>query len=443
MDNDFFENLWQMILNECRNSLSETAFNVWFGDLKLVEFEDTKVFLSIDKFKQHIIVTKFFDILNNACEKVLGFPVEIIFVAPDDPKVVTMSFNGSKETELFAEKNIENTFDTFVVGSSNKFAHAAALAVSTNLAKAYNPLFIYGNSGLGKTHLLSAIQHEISKNFPGIKMIYTHCETFTNELIGYLQNKRDTTPFHNKYRTVDVLLVDDIQFIAGKESTQEEFVHTFDALSNMGKLIVLTSDKPPKAIATLEDRLKNRFEKGLIADIQPPDLETRIAIINRKAEFLGLDLPEDVSLYIAERLKSNIRQLEGAVNKIKAYTMLDSAPLNIKTAQFAIKDITNNAQPAPVVIGKIIEEVARMSDGLSSDDIRSKKKDAVTSSARQLAMYISREVTSLPLKSIGDEFGGRNHTTVLYAINEIKEMLKRDSNLQNKIDDIIKNVKDN
>ncbi|MBQ3004896.1 MAG: chromosomal replication initiator protein DnaA [Clostridia bacterium] len=443
-DSRFFENLWQMVLEDCRKSLSETAFNVWFNDLKLVSFEDSKVVLSVAQFKQKIIVTKFFNIINGAFEKVLGFPIEIEFVTPEDPKNVTMRFNGNDKTQMFTAKNMENTFDTFVVGNSNRFAHAASQAVAATPGRAYNPLFIYGNSGLGKTHLLSAINHEIRNSYPDLDIIYTHGETFANELISYLQNKKDTTVFHNKYRGTDVLLVDDIQFIEGKDSTQEEFFHTFDTLINQGKQIVITSDRPPKKMNQLDDRLKTRFERGLIADVQPPDLETRTAIIKRKAEFLNLEMSHEIAVYIAERLKTNIRQLEGAVNKIQAYVVIDNAPMNLKTAQLAIKDIYNDESlPAPAVIKRIIEEVVRMTGETTVDDVRSKKKDAATSRARQLAIYIAREVTQLPLKAIGEEFGGRNHTTVLYAINEIKDELKRHPNLQTEIDEIIKNVKEN
>ncbi len=443
-DSRFFENLWQMVLEDCRKSLSETAFNVWFNDLKLVSFEDSKVVLSVAQFKQKIIVTKFFNIINGAFEKVLGFPIEIEFVTPEDPKNVTMRFNGNDKTQMFTAKNMENTFDTFVVGNSNRFAHAASQAVAATPGRAYNPLFIYGNSGLGKTHLLSAINHEIRNNYPDLDIIYTHGETFANELISYLQSKKDTTVFHNKYRGTDVLLVDDIQFIEGKDSTQEEFFHTFDTLINQGKQIVITSDRPPKKMNLLDDRLRTRFERGLIADVQPPDLETRTAIIKRKAEFLNLDMSHEIAVYIAERLKTNIRQLEGAVNKIQAYVVIDNAPMNLKTAQLAIKDIYNDESlPAPAVIKRIIEEVVRMTGDTTVDDVRSKKKDAATSKARQLSIYIAREVTQLPLKAIGEEFGGRNHTTVLYAINEIKDELKRHPNLQTEIDEIIKNVKEN
>ena len=285
-----------------------------------------------------------------------------------------LSDEKEKKHEEKNSDDYEFTFDTFIVGPSNKFAHAASLAVASKPAALYNPLFIYGNSGLGKTHLLYAICNEISKTHPEMNILYIKGDDFTNEIIEAI--RKGTTPeFRQKYRQADALLVDDIQFIAGKESTQEEFFHTFNTLYESKKQIVLTSDRPPKDIATLEDRLKTRFEWGLTADIQPPDFETRIAIIKRKAELLDLMIPDNVCEYIANKLKSNIRQLEGAVKKLKAYYLLEGKTPSINTAQAAISDIINNDQPAPVTIEKIIEEVGR-TFGVSPDDIRSGKRPA-------------------------------------------------------------------
>ena len=326
------------------------------------------------------------------------------------------------------------------MGPSNKFAHAASLAVATKPAALYNPLFIYGNSGLGKTHLLYAICNEISRTYPDMNIIYIKGDDFTNEIIEAI--RKGTTPeFRQKYRQADALLVDDIQFIAGKESTQEEFFHTFNTLYESKKQIVLTSDRPPKDIATLEDRLKTRFEWGLTADIQPPDFETRIAIIKRKAELLDIVVPDNVSEYIANKLKSNIRQLEGAVKKLKAYYLLEGKAPNINTAQAAISDIINNDQPAPVTIEKIIEEVGR-TFGVSPDDIRSAKRNAAVSNARQIAMYVVRDITQLPMASIGEEFGGRDHSTVVYATQQVEKNMVKDPRTKATIEDIIKNIRD-
>ena len=304
----------------------------------------------------------------------------------------------------------------------------------------YNPLFIYGNSGLGKTHLLYAICNEISKNYPQMNIIYIKGDEFTNELIEAIR-RGTTVEFHQRYRKADILLVDDIQFIAGKDSTQEEFFHTFNTLYEAKKQIVLTSDRPPKDIATLEERLLTRFEWGLTADVQPPDFETRIAIIKRKAELLEIDLPDNVAEYIANRLKNNIRQLEGAVKKMKAYYLLAGEALSVSTAQAAISDIINNHQPAPMTIEKIIEEVAR-TFGTSPEDIRSPKRSANISSARQIAMYVVREITQLPMTSIGEAFGGRDHSTVVYAIQQVEKNIGRDPKTRDTVQDIIKNIRD-
>jgi chromosomal replication initiator protein len=307
-------------------------------------------------------------------------------------------------------------------------------------ASLYNPLFIYGNSGLGKTHLLYAIRNEIGNTYPNMKIVYIKGDEFTNELIEAI--RRGTTgEFHQRYRKADVLLVDDIQFIAGKDSTQEEFFHTFNTLYEAKKQIVLTSDRPPKDIATLEERLLTRFEWGLTADIQPPDFETRIAIIKRKAELMQIDLPDNVIEYIANRLKNNIRQLEGAVKKMKAYSLLNGDAMNIQTAQTAISDIINNDQPTPFTVEKIIDEVAR-TYGTTVDDIKSAKRSANISSARQMAMYVVREITQMPMTSIGKEFGGRDHSTVVYAIQQIEKNIKRDPKVKATAEDIIKNIRD-
>ena len=273
-----------------------------------------------------------------------------------------------------------------------------------------------------------------------MNIVYIKGDEFTNELVEAIRHGT-TAEFHQRYRKADVFLVDDIQFIAGKESTQEEFFHTFNTLYEAKKQIVLTSDRPPKDIATLEERLLTRFEWGLTADIQPPDFETRIAIIKRKAELLGIDLPNNVIEYIANRLKNNIRQLEGTVKKMKAYYLLNGDALNLSTAQMAVSDIINNEQPVPVTVEKIIEEVAR-TYGTSPEDIRSSKRSANISNARQVAMYVVREITQMPMTSIGEEFGGRDHSTVVYAIQQVEKGMARDPKTKGTVEDIIKNIRD-
>jgi chromosomal replication initiator protein len=303
----------------------------------------------------------------------------------------------------------------------------------------YNPLFIHGNSGLGKTHLLSAIYHEVKYNAPHVNIVFTSGEEFTNELIRYLAIK-STEEFHQKYRSAELLLVDDVQFIAGKEATQEEFFHTFNALIQNGKQVVLTSDKPPKDMITLEDRLRSRFDAGLIADIQPPDLETRMAIVKRKAQDTSFDISDDIVDYIARQLKNNIRQLEGAVNRLEALVTLRGMQLNMVTAQHAIADIVSEDRPLPVTIERIIEETAR-SFQLSGSDLRSKRRSSDVSHARQVAMYVISQMTGQPTKAIGNQFQ-RDHSTVVYALREIREEIVRDASLRKLVNEITKNVQD-
>lgn len=332
------------------------------------------------------------------------------------------------------------TFNNFIVGSSNKFAHAAALAVATNPSNSYNPLFIYGASGLGKTHLLIAIKEEIKSRSGNSLVIYKRGEEFTNELISAISTE-STNQFRESYRHCDVLLVDDIQFISGKERTQEEFFHTFNSLYQSGKQIVLTSDRPPKEIKTLEDRLRTRFEWGLLADIQPPDFETRMAIIRRKAELLNFEIPDEVAEYIANRLKNNIRQLEGAVKKLKAYRHLAGAAPSVLVAQNAIRDILNDNQPIPITVERIITEVSR-TFGVNPADLRTAKRAAQISTARQVAIYIVREITQMSMSVIGMEFGGRDHSTIVYAIQQVERQMEKDPRYKETVEDIVKNIRD-
>lgn len=429
---DSFAELWEMVKEECKNQVSESIYNVWFKDMKLVSFDDNKVVIALSDFKRKIVESRFMDKLESSFKNVIGFDIQIILV--DVEKAVPIK---AEETEDALTD--EDTFDSFIVGASNKFAYAAANAVANDPGGKYNPLFIHGNSGLGKTHLLNAIAHQVKLTHPEANIVYTRGESFTNELVKYIGQK-STEAFHDKYRNADILLVDDVQFIAGKDSTQEEFFHTFNALYQAGNQIVLTSDRPPKEIALLEDRLRNRFEWGLMADIQSPDLETRMAIIKRKAEVLNFDLPDDIVQYIAEKLKNNIRQLEGAVKKMQAFVTMQGMPVNIMTAQTAIKDIIVDNSPTPVTINKIVTEVAR-TYGADSADIYSKKQNAQTTEMRQMAMYIVREMTGLSTKLIGREFN-RDHSTVVYSLDKFTKRYHEDSKLRSVVDNIIKNIRD-
>lgn len=429
---DSFAELWEMVKEECKNQVSESIYNVWFKDMELVSFDDNKVVIALSDFKRKIVESRFMDKLESSFKNVIGFDIQIILV--DVEKAVPVK---AEETEDALTD--EDTFDSFIVGASNKFAYAAANAVANDPGGKYNPLFIHGNSGLGKTHLLNAIAHQVKLTRPEANIVYTRGESFTNELVKYIGQK-STEAFHDKYRNADILLVDDVQFIAGKDSTQEEFFHTFNALYQAGNQIVLTSDRPPKEIALLEDRLRNRFEWGLMADIQSPDLETRMAIIKRKAEVLNFDLPDDIVQYIAEKLKNNIRQLEGAVKKMQAFVTMQGMPVNIMTAQTAIKDIIVDNSPTPVTINKIVTEVAR-TYGADSADIYSKKQNAQTTEMRQMAMYIVREMTGLSTKLIGREFN-RDHSTVVYSLDKFTKRYHEDSKLRSVVDNIIKNIRD-
>lgn len=438
-----FGQVFDIVRDYCKQNLSDIAYSLWIKDIEPVKLEGSTAYLKVkSKFKKDIVGEKYIDLLHNAFESILGFDVLIEIECEDEnDKDKRPAPIKEEENPEIQQGEYEYTFSTFIVGSSNKFAHAASLAVAANPANAYNPLFIYGASGLGKTHLLYAICNEVNKVMPDKRTIYVKGEEFTNELIDAIF--RETTKnFHDKYRFADILLVDDIQFIGGKESTQEEFFHTFNSLYQDGKQIILTSDRPPKEIKTLEDRLRTRFEWGLIADIQPPDFETRTAIIRRKAELLNLEIPTEVAEYIANRLKTNIRQLEGAVKKLKAYQQLAGSPPSIMVAQNAIRDILNDNQPVPVTIDRIISEVGR-TYGISPPDIRSNKRSANISNARQISAYVIREITQISMSAIGEELGGRDHSTIVYAIQQVEKNLAKDSHYKEMVEDIIKNIRNN
>ena len=444
---DSFEELFSVVKEYCKTQMTEVAYKIWIKDIEAVSFDNDTVVLGVNsEFKKNIVTEKYKALLSKVFEQTLGFPVEIVIqVVEEDPQKQPEPIpevQGVKDVSpLLDSGDYDYTFDTFIVGSSNKFAHAAALAVATHDTRNYNPLFIHGDSGLGKTHLLFAIMNEVKSRKPDALVIYVKGEQFTNELIAAIGHQA-TPEFREKYRKADYLLVDDIQFIAGRDSTQEEFFHTFNTLYESGKQIMLTSDRPPKEIKTLEDRLRTRFEMGLMADIQPADFETRIAIIQRKAELLHMDMPLEVEEYIANNLKSNIRQLEGAVKNIKANSLIyENKPVTILMAQNAIRDILNDSQPVPVTIGKIITEVARTFN-VSEQDIKSNKRAANISRARQVAMYVIKDITQMSMAAIGDEFGGRDHSTVVYAISQTEKAMKTDSRLRETIEDITKNVRD-
>ena len=468
---DSFSEVFNLVKERCKTMMSDTAYTCWIQPIQPLELEEDIVYLYVpNKFQKSLLEKQYDGKLKDCFKEVLGFDVNIVIQTGDEsakkeipqeqPKKMedssTQRFSEKTENEFppkketaeepiredFNDGNYDYTFETFIVGPSNDFTYAACKAVAQNTDNSYNPLFIHGPSGLGKTHLLCAIRHEILKNRPNTKIIYTNCETFTNEMISSIGNKMKMDQFHNKYRTADVLLIDDIQFLAGKESTQEEFFHTFNELHQAGKQIVLTSDRPPKDIATLSARLQSRFESGLITDVSLPNFETRLAIIKRKAELLNITIPNDVAEYIANKLRNNIRQLEGVVKKIKAYKLLTGSNPSIGVAQNAIKEILNDNQPVPVTVERIVEEVSK-TYSVSPDDIRSYKKTANISIARQIAIYVIREITQMSQEAIGAEFNGRNHATIAYTIKKMEEILEKDPKTKAVVNDIIKNIRNN
>ena len=417
----------------CKQHITEAAYNLWIKGLEAESFSgDSAVLSTSSEFLRSNVESRYLNLLKEGFEAVIGYPIELKIIARDSikaeiPKPSPMSSRGESSY----------TFDNFIIGPDNRFAHAAAIAVAANPSNAYNPLFIYGSSGLGKTHLLYAIKNQLAQTRPELKVLYIGGDSFTNELIAAIKSG-STEPFHDKYRNVDVLLVDDVQFIGGKESTQEEFFHTFNALHDAHKQIVLTSDRPPKEIKSLEDRLRTRFEWGLIADVKPPDIETRISILYQKAEEINFKLPSEVAEYIAQQLKSDIRQLEGTLKKLYAYYLMTGEEPTLSQAQEAIADIINEQMPWPATVDKIIDECSR-TFVVSTDDIRSNKQNSDISTARQAAMYVIREITGNTMEKIGSEFGGRNHATVVYAIRKVEKQMKDDPRFKAIVEDIIKN----
>lgn len=433
------KDIWYAVCEECKKTISEVAFDCFLKDLVPLSLNGGEFVLSINNdYMRTVVEQNYTELLQNSLKAVMGIDVKVRIVYDDEEEKILKAEQASYG--LTFEDFF--TFSNFVVGSTNRFAHAAALAVANNPNITYNPLVIYGPSGVGKTHLMLAIKNELKKNFPYKKIEYTRCEDFTNQLIKALQDGKlglgTIDDFRNKFRNVDVLLIDDIHFIAGKEQTQEEFFNTFNTLLQNNKQIVVTLDRPPKEIKTLDDRIRSRFESGLFADITPPDFETRVGIVENKAEQLDLTLDKSIVYYIAEHIKVNTRQLEGVVKKLKAYVSIQGKQPTTMIVSGFIRDIINDAQPEPVKIEKIIAEVAKTYN-VSENDILSNRRTQALALARQVAMYIARETTDLSYKAIGESFG-KDHTTVLYNVNRIEEFLKDKPYEKELVDDIIKNL---
>ncbi|MBR4910866.1 MAG: chromosomal replication initiator protein DnaA [Clostridia bacterium] len=431
--------IWNAVCEECKKSVTEVTFDTFFKFLKPESFSSSEFVLSTEsEYLTNTMRDLYGDIIAAAIKTVMGIPIPPVFVVGDNEEQIK---KAEQESEGLTFESFF-TFDNFVVGSSNEFAHAASLAVADNPNIVYNPLVIYGPSGVGKTHLLLAIKNHIKKKFPYKSVEYTRCEDFTNQLIKSLHEGKlgmgTIDDFRNKYRNVDVLLIDDLHFIAGKEQTQEEFFNTFNTLYQSNKQIVVTLDRPLKEIKTLDERIRSRLSAGLFADIISPDFETRVGIINKKAEQCNIFLDENIVYYIADNIKSNTRQLEGVVKKLQAYIAIQKKTPSIAIAQTFIKDVISDTKPEPISIEKIISEVAR-SYGVSENDIISSRKTAKLALARQVAMYIARQTTNLSFKVIGEKFG-RDHTTVLYNCNRIEEFLKDKPYEKELVEDIIKNL---
>lgn len=449
MDADL-KNLWDKTLDIIKSELSEVSFNTWIKSCEPLSISSNTLKISVpNSFTQDILDKRYKDLVANSIKAVCSklYTIEFIIMSEiyEKEEIKNSSNQKSKaivvNDEMSSTLNPKYTFNSFVIGNSNRFAHAASLAVAESPAKAYNPLFIYGGVGLGKTHLMHAIGHYILDGNPNAKVVYVSSEKFTNELINAIKDDKNEE-FRNKYRNVDILLIDDIQFIAGKERTQEEFFHTFNALHDANKQIILSSDRPPKEIPTLEDRLRSRFEWGLIADIQVPDFETRMAILKKKADVENLNVANEVMGYIATKIKSNIRELEGALIRIIAYSSLTNREVTVDLATEALKDIISKKQGKHVTID-LIQDVVSSYFNLRVEDLKSQRRTRNVAYPRQIAMYLSRKLTDMSLPKIGEEFGGRDHTTVIHAYEKISENLKTDDSLQNTVNDITKKLTQN
>ncbi|MDR7871411.1 MAG: chromosomal replication initiator protein DnaA [Tissierellaceae bacterium] len=437
------DSIWNNVLDIIKVELTEVSYNTWLKTIIPINISDHTITLAApNDFTKGILEGRYLNLIKNAIIEVTRKEYSIEFVIPGEEQVSDVGQTVKQEIQennIRSQLNPKYSFNTFVIGNSNRFAHAASLAVAEAPAQAYNPLFLYGGVGLGKTHLMHAIGHYILSQNPNAKVVYVTSEKFTNELINSIREYRNEE-FRNKYRNVDVLLVDDIQFIAGKEGTQEEFFHTFNALHESNKQIIISSDRPPKEIPTLEDRLRSRFEWGLIADIQAPDLETRIAILRKKANMENIEVDDGVMQYIATKIKSNIRELEGALIRVVAYSSLTNKSITVELAEEALKDIISSNKPREITVNLIKEEVSSQFS-IKMDDFNSKKRTRAIAYPRQIAMYLTRELTDLSLPKIGDEFGGRDHTTVIHACDKINKDISSNEDFKDKIDYIINKLK--
>lgn len=457
--NDIFE------LMKSNLNLSPTAMNLWINPIKPVKLNNNKVVLYIpDSYVKKVVSENYNDVFKKQLKEILGFDVVIEYICDDDeeeeeeedkvqihktesdevdysepiPELQDDPLIVKKLHETEQNSNYQHTFDTFIVGESNRLACAACKAIAQGQARNYNPLYIYSEPGLGKTHLLCAVKNEILLSHPDYNIVFVSAETFVNEFVNSVRSNK-TDDFKKKYRSADMFLVDDVQFFSGKKESQNELFHTFNELHAAGKQIILTSDRPPKEINDIEERLLTRFEWGLLADIAPPEFETRLAIIKRKAELLNMHIPNNVMELLADKLKNNIRQIEGAIVKMNAMSMLTETTPTVFMAQNIIRDVMTDQQPIPITVEKVINEVSHIFN-VSPEEIRSQNRNSQVSTARQVAIYVISKVTGLSYTLIGKEFGGRDHSTIVYATNKVKKVMQKDPAYRATVEDLIKNI---
>ncbi len=466
---DDISQVWHLIREDFRAELSDVITNLWLGSLEVADFEGSTITMRAEsEMKIRVVTSKYKTAIEHKFADMMGFDITLRFICDDpmplpqdDPGTLghaaTIPAVDTPDRDLPSSENdgafrpggigstlppfnFEYTFENFIVGSSNKFAHAACLAVADRPAQAYNPLFIYGPSGLGKTHLLYAITNELKKKIGNVRVIYIKGEDFTNQMIDSL-SRQAMGEFRDKYRSCDVLLIDDIQFIAGKTSTQEEFFHTFNALHEAGKQIIMTSDRPPREIKTLEDRLKTRFEWGLIADIQPPDLELRTAIIKKKADQVNVSIPDDVLSFLSENLRSNIRQIEGAIKKLGAKSFLTGRHVTMELARSCISELLGGAEPITVTVDKIFTSIYKKYN-IKREDIVGPKRTKDIAIARHITVYIIRSVTDMSLPNIG-KIIGRDHSTVMSSIETVEKRMLQDPVFRAEMEEMVKEIRGN
>ena len=442
--------IWDLALELIKPAYSESSFGLWFSEIEPVDITDKKFILSTPSaMKKNIISKNHREVVENALTEVMGYYIEMALLTREEAEEYRVHGFVPTPAEVVREESLarlphdtpvtDYTFENFIVGSSNKFAHAACLAVAHSPATAYNPLYIWGPSGIGKTHLMYAIKNEIAKSDPTLKCIYVKGEDFLNEVVEAIR-VQNTHAIREKYRTVDVLFIDDIQFIMGKQATQLEFFHTFDALYVESKQMIITSDKPPKEMKILEERLVSRFESGLVADIQSPDIELRMAIIKNKAQKMNLQIPNDVVTFLADRLKNNVRQIEGSLKKLGALSLLSGTPITIEIAKGAVADIVTDREPSGVTVDKIFAAVS-VKYGVSPEEIKSKKQTAAIVNARHVAVYLIRTLTDLTLVQIGDLFS-RDHTTAMSSFRKVERRISDDISFEAEINELISDVKE-